>query len=927
MVENKLDFFAITETWLSNNEDDIINALTPNGYSFYHKPRLGKKGGGVGLLIKSNIKINILVSQTFKSFEHAEYILKLQYKVIRLVVVYRPPAVEGCTFNTFHDEFAEYLTQAAAYPESILILGDFNIHLDKPESYETVRFCNLINIHHIVQKVSFPTHSSGHWLDLMLIKEDECCFSNPTIIDNGLSDHVAIASKLYISKPDPVVENRNTRNIKDVDHTELSKDLSSICIDCTDPNIFVEQLNSKLDTIISKHAPITEKKITIRPNTAWYNAALRNAKVIKRRLERKWRKSGKPDDYQLFRKQCDIVNKSLLECKQKFISNQVIENQKDVKKLFKITKHLLGDVRKPSLPKSENHKLLANKFNNFFLDKIISIRDGIQNAATPSNLLHFEEKLFPGHSSSKLSHFTPASENEIRKFIIKASDSSCELDPIPTCILKKNLDIFVPVVTKLVNSSLETGIFPDNFKKANIIPLLKKEGLDPESFKNYRPVSNLSFMSKIVEQVVAARLKNHLDTNSLWEKNQSAYRAFHSTETALLRVYNDTIKSIDQKKVVALILLDLSAAFDTINHKILLKRLSSKYGVSSVALKWFSSYIQNRQQKVKINRESSDELELPCGVPQGSVLGPLLFTLYVAPVANIAREHGIDNMFYADDSQLYFSFNHKEKTESHFSNFEQCLHKIKLWMQENFLKLNDDKTEFILLGSKYSVNNLPVINIKIGNNIINSCTSLRNLGAYFDNIVSMEKFVKFKSKSIHFQLKKIYRIRKYLTVDSCKTLIQSLVISRLDYCSSLLFGVNKKYINQLQRLQDTAARLICNSQRHESAAPLRKQLHWLPVEQRIQFRIATFVFKSLNNQAPAYLTELISVSHPVRSLRSNNQLLLNRPVVKTKMGERAFENCAPVIWNSLPIAIKKANTINTFKKLLKTHYFVLSYNI
>lgn len=534
---------------------------------------------------------------------------------------------------------------------------------------------------------------------------------------------------------------------------------------------------------------------------------------------------------------------------------------------------------------------------------------------------------FQGYSS--LTFFTPVTENEIRKIIAKSSDASCDLDPMPTSFIKQHINVLAPVITDMVNSSLQNGKFPQSFKHANIIPLLKKDGLDPDSLKNYRPVSNLPFVSKITEQVVADRLKAHLEKNSLWGKKQSACRAFHSTETALLRVHSDITKAIDDKKMVALVLLDLSAAFDTINHKILLQRLSSQFGICGTALQWFSSYLQNRTQQVKINGTNSDKVETTMGVPQGSVLGPILFTLYVSPVADIARNFNVENMFYADDSQLYVGINPRNdvSVSASIANLEKCIEQIKIWMQLNFLKLNDSKTEYIIFGSSYSHKICPDIVVKVGNSVIKPATTVRNLGAFMDKLLNMDSFVKSKAKSIHYQLRKMFRIRKYLTDDACKTLVQAIITSRLDYSCALFHGLNKYHLTQLQRLQDTAARLVCKAARYDSAEPLREKLHWLPVKFRIKFRIVTYVFKSVQNQTPMFISELLTEDKPVRTLRSNDSLKFKVPRTITKAGEKGFHYAGPMIWNGLPNSIKTASSIITFKRLLKTFYFKIAYNL
>ena len=219
--------------------------------------------------------------------------------------------------------------------------------------------------------------------------------------------------------------------------------------------------------------------------------------------------------------------------------------------------------------------------------------------------------------------------------------------------------------------------------------------------KNYRPVSNLSFISKIIEKCVAEQLVHHIDSNGLNEIMQSAYKKHHSTETALLKVKSDILQNFADGNVTCLVLLDLSAAFDMVNHKILLQRLQHRYGIKGVVLKWLESYLTEHQQCVIIDGELSEPALLKQGVPQGSVLGPILFTLYTAPLGNICHNHGIPYMMYADDQQLYVAF--KTTSQVHYvkcmESISICVTDIQHWMNVNYLKLNGDKTELIFLGT------------------------------------------------------------------------------------------------------------------------------------------------------------------------------------------------------------------------------------
>ena len=286
-------------------------------------------------------------------------------------------------------------------------------------------------------------------------------------------------------------------------------------------------------------------------------------------------------------------------------------------------------------------------------------------------------------------HHLLATVDEVVKLIKQSATKSCQLDPIPTHLLKENIEAVAPIIFDIVNLSLKNGIFPTEFKKAIVRPLIKKSTLDKNILKNYRPVSNLSFISKITEKNVTSRFKKHLLENSLHEPKESAYRSHHSTETALISVTNDIMCTVDQEKAVVLVLL------------LLLNRLHKRYGITGTTMSWFETYLTHRCQVIQLNGESSDEMRLQFGVPQGSVLGPLLFTSYTAPLAEIARRHGVELHLYADDTQVYMLFSplSDESTTRTFQRIEACIAEIRMWLKDNKLMLNDDKTEVLVISS------------------------------------------------------------------------------------------------------------------------------------------------------------------------------------------------------------------------------------
>ena len=273
-------------------------------------------------------------------------------------------------------------------------------------------------------------------------------------------------------------------------------------------------------------------------------------------------------------------------------------------------------------------------------------------------------------------------------------------------------------------------------------------------------------------------------------------KSHHSTESALLRVSNDILRAIDGKQCVCLTLLDLSAAFDTIDHDILFNILYNDLGVSGIALEWFRSYLSHRSQRISINGTLSEPLDLPYGVPQGSVLGPLIFCAYMTKLGQIIQKHQLQYHIYADDTQIYVSFNVNEP-QSAIHKLEKCIFEIRSWMIKHKLKLNDDKTEFITISSPHNSKEINGLKIKIGDETIISSQSVRNLGVVVDSIFNMEDHITAVCKSCHFHLRNIGAIRRYLNHETAAQIIHAFVTSKLDYCNSLLIGLPKNSLNRL----------------------------------------------------------------------------------------------------------------------------------
>ena len=438
----------------------------------------------------------------------------------------------------------------------------------------------------------------------------------------------------------------------------------------------------------------------------------------------------------------------------------------------------------------------------------------------------------------------------------------------------------------------------------------------------------------MLEKCVHQQLTNYISNSNLFAKYQSGYRKGHSCDTAVLKIQNDTLMMIDNRSHAVLMMLDLSAAFDTVNHAVLIKKLKNFYGLGGNIIKWIESYLNKRSFKVSVNDKYSESCSLEIGVPQGSILGPLLFILYTKEIEKITEKYNFHVHLYADDSQLYFSFDPKSTDdEEQLLNLKKCFAEIKSWMSKNFLKMNDDKTEILELHGLQSIAPLRK-SFVLGDDLdceVVPTLSAKNLGFYFDSQMNLNEQINKVAQKCYMNLRNIGRLGNKLSHPLKVQLVHSMVLSILDMGNASYGGITASQLNSLQKVQNAATRFVFGlygKKRQEHISPYLKKLHFLPVYYRIRFKIAMLVFNSLNNFGPNYISNMISLRtekpHAVR--RNEDAFLLNiPPPPRYNKTNGAFSICAPVVWNALPYSIRSSNCINKFKVALKTHYFRIAF--
>uniref|UniRef100_A0A803TL80 Reverse transcriptase domain-containing protein n=1 Tax=Anolis carolinensis TaxID=28377 RepID=A0A803TL80_ANOCA len=677
--------------------------------------------------------------------------------------------------------------------------------------------------------------------------------------------------------------------------------------------------NKEATRAIDTIAPERPLSSTRAKPSPWFTEELAAMKRKKRELEGVWRSEPSESNQTQLCSYLRTYAAATDAAKNSFFAANIASAKNRPAELFRVVRGLLYPVSQDGIP--DNLAARCEAFARFFADKVALIRSGFDTILTAAS----EDVTRAPACPILMDSFQLVELEDVDKVLGEVRATTCILDPCPSWLVREARGGLTECVKVVVNASLREGIFPASLKLAVIKPLLKKPSLDPTQLENFRPISNLPFLGKVVERVVAAQLQAFLVDTDFLDPAQSGFRSGHGTEKALVALVNDLRRELDRGSVSLLVLLDLSAAFDTVDHGLLLGRLAGM-GLGGTVLQWLRSFLEGRTQMVSLGDTCSTPQPLSCGVPQGSVVSPMLFNIYMKPLGEIIRSFGVRCHLYADDVQLCHSF--PSVTKEAVQVLNRCLATVSDWMRANKLKLNPDKTEVLLVSRKaeQGIGLQPVLD----GVALPLKTQVRSLGVLLDSSLSLEPQVSAVARGAFAQLRLVRQLRPFLGRSDLATVVHALVTARLDYCNALYVGLPLKTARKLQLVQRAAARLITGAAYRERTTPLLSQLHWLPICYRAQFKVLVLTYKALNGSGPIYLSEHISSYEPARSLRSSGEALLSVPpasqarLVGTR--DRAFSVVAPRLWNTLPTNIRQAPTLLGFRKAVKTWLCAQAFN-
>lgn len=893
----------ISESWLKPTLPSI--SFSVPGYLLVRNDRIGKQGGGVAIYIKSHIKFKIVAQSPSTYNADAEFLfLEVDFGIkLILGVVYCPPNV------SYFASLESVLESLMSNYTHFLIMGDLNTCFLRFNSRSQ-------KLHDLLSSLNFtildlgPTHhtaSSDSLLDLIITSHLDYVATHGQLAAPAFSHHDLIFSSLKIRTPKPKPVILHQRNFSQLNLDSLLSDASLVnwsdieSISSLDDKVVF--LNKNILTLFDKHAPIRPVKIR-RPPAPWFGDIIRRAMGKRDRAFRRYKRFRNDDNWEAYKKLRNICNKLVRNAKRRFIAEQI--ELATPSGLWSFLRSLgLGKIKQQDSNISLDLNILNRHFtSNCKLSSIVKQNTLLEIANIPRS---------DGVSFS----FSSVSQDRISKILSSVRSKAVGSDDIGRIMIMHIISYILPAISHIINFSLSNGVFPDQWRNAQVIPLPKVP--NPVLPQHFRPISILPFLSKIIEAEVHRQLTTFLSENNLHNSFQSGFRAGHSTTTALLRVTDDIRLNMENTLVTVLVLIDFSNAFNAVDHDLLLAILP-RLNFSTSAISWFSSYLSNRNQIVRNGQNVSDCVHVDAGVPQGGIISPLLFSLFINLLSfNLNCSYHM----YADDLQLYFAAPADDLDQAIFA-LNNDLSRLLVWSKNYGIFVNPNKCQAILIGSTRQlalINSQNLPNLRYDNVVIPFSSSVKDLGIFIDNSLSWNVHVQEISRKFYATFHSVVRLKNFLPIKTKICLVNSLMLPIIDYADVCFLDLNSDLLNKLDRLLNTCIRFIFNLKKYDHVTDYRVKLKWLTIRERRNVRILGLLFSILNDPlSPKYLKDnflYLSDDQP----RSCNNLLLKVPRHTSGFFNKSFAVEAVRLWNELPSKLRSATSKVSFKKQVRDHYF------
>lgn len=920
------DIFIFSETWFKPN----TYLPTLSGYESHHSIRSINNGGGISIYYNEKYDMSPLYELSHNNSNIESCCLEIttaNKESLVILSIYRPPSGQ---IEQFINTLLDILNHIKIKNKKMVICGDININLFNQNSLTTLNYIQTLHSHHFTQTITQATRIPPNNTDnLSLI--DHTWINSDIHIKSGvfeidITDHFPTFTLLNMQT---VKQNETYKKIHRV-HNETNiinfmQKLSNYVwnfdnINSLDENF--QKFNNSLNKLYCSCFPKATKQYTDKLlSKPWLTPGIKTSLKTKS-LKLKLMKQGRItiEENKRYR---NLLANVIKRAKNYYNKNLFVQNQNNPKKTWSIIKNLMGKKNSKRIKSIvvnnqtiTNDKDIANAMNDFFATVATELDSKlpIPNQNTPpvnANELNnnINESLF----------LTPVTIDECISIINKLKNTKNDIDCIPIFLLKKVKHLIAEPLCRLINSSLEYGIFPQSLKEACITPIFK-EG-DPTIITNYRPISVLPYISKILERCIATRITCFLERHNVISPSQYGFQRNKSTTDALADLFENIYDNLDNKQHTLAIYLDFRKAFDTVNHPILLNKLNS-VGIRGVAHNWFTSYLKDRKHRVKINGTKSNLKTCNIGVPQGSILGPILFLIFINDLPQL--NNVMKSILYADDTTLLFTGNNiTELTISANTKLKDVynwltlnrlsvnLDKTYACVYTNLLKITESEEEIIYTDRTNTKMKLDPVILNENHIKFKINDPIKYLGIQLDISTSFSKHIAYISTKISKIIGIFYKLRNILPMKSLVDLYHSLIYPYLIYCNILWGKASDSYINQLFLLQKRLVRIITNSEFLAHTDPLFRSTEILKLKDIYTYLIAIEGYKK-------NITNNFTYTEHTHNTRSRNSFAVPN-YRRLQISKRSLTYSIPLIWNKIPNEIKNVRSLTMFKKNLKLH--------
>lgn len=927
------DILSFTETWLDESLENLVNL---DGYTsvFKHKKTM-KEGGGIAIYVNRNL--NFFVRQDIIVPVDKQHLFDCLFVEIKqnnpqsrniiLGVIYRSPSFNSQ--NEFITCMDHLLSSVSSENKELVIVGDVNIDLLKYKQHiKTNEYLDMLLCNGLLPAITLPTrvtHACATLIDHVFIKNTSEYHSAGTLTTD-ISDHfinfIFIKNQIMNKSKPSYVTYRSFSKDK---VKKLSQDLKHqnwndiLC--CNDVNLAYNKFLSIYQNLIEKHMPL--KKVRFNPKkhkiNSWITKGLLTSIKTKDRLFNKLKRTSSLDRYNILKEKYtnyrNKLNSLIRVAKKLYWDNQFQCCKNDIKETWKnINKIIKGNNDKSGFPETmqsnsgilNNPQEIADGFNSFYVNIGPQLSSNIHSSTDPTTYL-------PNVNLPNSFMLFLSDHNEVKEVIMSLRPKlSSGFDSISPKLLKETHEGVVAPLLHIINLSLATGIVPDKTKIAKVVPIHKSGS--KSMINNYRPVSLLPTFSKILEKIVYKRLYSYFITNNILTESQYGFRKSRSTNLALLELQNRIIHYLSKNEFCVGFFVDLSKAFDTLNHSILLSKMAH-YGVRGTALSWFESYLKDRSQFIEIDKVSSHRQNISCGVPQGSILGPLLFLLYINDITRSCNS--CDMVIFADDTNLLF--HHKDS--SYISDLVNAeLQGLNLWFKANKLSLNITKTKYIHFKTKQN-DGINLSPIKIENQLIDEVTSIRFLGVILSHNLSWKDHIDNISTKITKVVSILSRLKYTIPEHSMLNIYNALIVPHLSYSIESWGDAPHKLTKRIITLQKKAVRAVTKSKFNSHTNPIFMKYKILKFADIFKLHCVNLYYRKQINILPSYLSNMLqSFQHNDRSTRQSNDIYINH--ISNKLEKQSLNFKVGNAWNDLPTFLKSIKQVHlkTFSKRVKSHF-------